>query len=196
MNDEDWNYWYPIIVIAILALLITFAAPARSAVFPSQYDYDIRRAAKSYLPSVPWRLYKAQLWQESRLDPTARSPAGAEGIAQFMPATAGDILPLLGYRAVDRRAAGPAIQAGAYYMARLRASWAAPRSEDDRHKLALASYNAGMGNLLRSQQHCGNPATYDAIMACLPQVTGRHAAETLAYAPRIYQWFHLMVTAR
>ena len=77
-----------------------------------------------------------------------------------------------------------------------RAAWSAPRPEDDRHKLALASYNAGLGSLLLSQQHCGNPATYDAIVACLPQVTGHHAAETLAYAPRIYQWFHMMVTAR
>lgn len=148
---------------------------------------------------MPWRLWKAQLWQESRLDPAARSPAGAEGLAQFMPGTAAQIFPLLGYGVLDRRLAAPSIEAGAYYMARLRAGWTAPRPWQDRHKLAQASYNAGPGNILAAQRACGDadgnqPAGYDAIMACLPQITGRYAAETIEYAPRIWRWFAMMMT--
>lgn len=146
---------------------------------------------------MPWRLWKAQLWTESRLDPAARSPAGAAGLAQFMPGTAAEIWRLLGYGVVDPTLAGPSIEAGAYYMARLRAGWSAPRPWEDKHRLAQASYNAGPGNILAAQRACvgagGNlPSAYDAIMACLPQITGRYAAETLAYAPAIWRWFAIM----
>jgi len=51
------------------------------------YDKLIQQATEQYFPEADWRLIKAQLYQESRLNPQARSPAGALGIAQFMPAT-------------------------------------------------------------------------------------------------------------
>lgn len=189
-----FSYRHPVVIILVLVLILTFGHSAHSAVFPRTYDADIQRATKMYMPGVPWRLYKAQLWQESRLDPDARSPAGAEGIAQFMPGTWADIAPHIGAGTLMRNHASAAIQAGAYYMASLRRSWSAPRPEDDRHRLALASYNAGLGNILAAQRACADPVLYEAIMACLPRITGRHAAETLDYAPRIYRWFHIMVT--
>jgi len=167
------------------------AAVSRSR-FSREYDGLIEAAAGRFLPDAPWMLYKGQLYQESLLNPDARSPAGAEGIAQFMPGTAADIFPLLGYGALDRRLAGPAIEAGAYYMARLRRGWSSPRPWGDRYRLALASYNAGFGNILKAQKACGGPALYEPIMACLPQITGRHAQETLGYAPRIYRWWEQM----
>ena len=145
---------------------------------------------------MPWRLWKAQLYQESRLDPEARSPAGAEGQAQFMPATWNEITRAMGYGLVDRRIADASIQAGAYYMARLRRQWSAPRPERDRHDLAMASYNAGIGHILAAQRLCRDPPLYDAIMACLPQITGRHARETLGYAPSIRRWHAAMEIAR
>lgn len=160
--------------------------------FPKQYDRTIKRAVELYLPGLPWRLHKGQLYQESRLDPNAVSPVGAVGLGQFMPGTAGDIFPLLGYSAVDRRVAEPSILASAYYMAKLRKSWSAKRPEDDRHKLALASYNAGLGNILRAQRACDDARLYEPIMRCLPEITGRHARETIGYAPAIYRWFKIM----
>jgi len=169
---------------------------ARSARFPSQYDRQIEAAAKRWLPLIPWRLLKGQYYQESLLRTDAVSPVGAAGIAQFMPGTWDQISREMGLVGVDRRMAGPAIEAGAYYMAKLRRSWISPRPEDDRYRLALASYNAGMGNILRSQQRCGNPAFYEAIMACLHMITGHHAAETRGYAPSIYKWFAMMEAER
>src|SRR5262245_55321198 len=37
---------------------------------------------------LPEEFFTRLIWQESRFDPTAVSPAGAQGIAQFMPQTA------------------------------------------------------------------------------------------------------------
>lgn len=168
-----------------------FAAPA-----PTAYDRAIEAAARTHLPDVAqihgWQLYKAQLWQESRLDPRAVSPAGAAGLAQFMPATWREIRDQMQFGSVSPHVAEYAIVAGAVYMAQLRRRWHAPRPEWDRHSLALASYNAGMGNLLRAQRACGGVNRYAEVMECLPAVTGRHAQETEGYAPQIWRWHALM----
>ncbi len=181
------------ILIAVSSVVqLTPAAEARS--IPRLYDRQIEQAAKTWLPGVPWKLWKAQLYQESRLDPDARSPVGAEGLAQFMPATWREISAAMGVAAVDRRTADASIQAGAFYMARLRRNWSSPRPETDRHDLAMASYNAGIGHILAAQRACEMAVLYAQIMACLPQITGRHAAETLGYAPAIRRW-HLRLEA-
>ncbi|MGE0658270.1 MAG: transglycosylase SLT domain-containing protein [Reyranellaceae bacterium] len=180
-------------VMLLIGLVLSACAAAQAAPLRSaKYDGQIQRAASTWLPGVPWKLWKAQLYQESRLKPDAVSPVGATGIAQFMPGTWDQITREMGWGLVDRRLAGPSIEAGAYFMAKLRRAWTAPRSDDDRLKLAQASYNAGLGNILRSQQRCGNPSPYDAITACLHLVTGRHAAETRHYVPAIWRWWALL----
>lgn len=78
----------------------------------------------------------ALLEAESGLDPNAESPAGAEGIAQFMPATAAEW-------GVDPWDPPDAISGAARYLAWIRArvdSWPA----------VLASYNWGIGNVMRA----------------------------------------------
>jgi membrane-bound lytic murein transglycosylase F len=85
-----------------------------------------------------------------------------------------------------------AIEAAGYYMARLRQTWRERRSTEERHDLALASYNAGIGNMLAAQQACGGARAYSAIVECLPAVTGRHASETIAYVKAVHRWFALM----
>lgn len=182
------------IACAILIVGLLGGCAAQAKVFPDRYDRQIRTAAATWLPGVPWKLWKAQLYQESRLDPFARSPAGAEGLAQFMPATWREITTVMGLGLVDRSMAEPSIHAGAYYMARLRRQWSAPRPETDRHDLAMASYNAGIGHLLAAQKACGGRALYREIIACLPAITGHHAAETMGYAPAIRRW-HLLMEA-
>lgn len=90
--------------------------------------------------SLPPGLLGRVLFQESRFRPeiingTVKSPAGALGIAQFMPATARD----LGIDPLDPAQAIPA--AGAYLkkLFDLTGSWAN----------AVASYNWGVGNVIR-----------------------------------------------
>ena len=135
-----------------------------------------------------WYWWKAQLYQESLLDPHAISPAGAEGIAQFMPATWAEITQRLGYGTISRRDAKLAIELGAYYMARLSRGWSFPRPVMDRHYLAVASYNAGFGSLLAAQRLCGGALLYSEIVACLPSITGRYSMETITYVQRIKRW--------
>jgi soluble lytic murein transglycosylase-like protein len=89
-----------------------------------------------------------------------------------------------------------AIEAGAYYMARLRRGWSAPRASDERHMLAQASYNAGAGNILRAQALCGGARDWRDIAPCLPRITGPvHSAETIGYVDAIRRWRARMIVA-
>lgn len=184
------NRWRLLFIAACVSSALPCSSASSSPSFPRKYDREIRQAAELYLPGLPWRLYKAQLYQESRLDPLARSPAGAEGIAQFMPATWGDMQRQLRLGA-PRTAAGPAIAAGAYYMAQLRRRWRAA-AEWDRHRLAAASYNAGAGNIARAVAACGDRLAWSIAADCLDEITGRHARETTTYVERIWKWWAMM----
>lgn len=188
---------WAIAVVLAAALMSCFAfvavlpvGTAEAGMLPSKYDRQIRQAAERHMRACgsSWHYYWSQLYVESRHNESAVSPVGAEGIAQFMPGTAARIFPLLGYKAVDRRLAGPSIEAGALYMGQLCAEWSAPRPPEDRHKLACASYNAGLGHILAAQRACEGAALYDQIMQCLPAITGMHARETLSYAPSVWLW--------
>jgi soluble lytic murein transglycosylase-like protein len=155
----------------------------------TQYDGDIEAAAHEFLPFLDWRWLKAQLWQESNLKPKAKSPVGAEGIAQFMPRTWRDMLRAEGLGLPrDATPFDPehAIRAAAYYDRQLWTAWRAPRPQRDRIDLMFASYNAGFGNLLRAQEHADGAVHSTDILGQLVKVTGRkNAAETLGYVSNI-----------
>jgi hypothetical protein len=72
------------------AAVMSIAGPTRVCIAAATYDRDVCRAIA--LLAAEYRLpegYLARLlWRESRFDPGAVSPAGAQGIAQFMPGTA------------------------------------------------------------------------------------------------------------
>lgn len=53
---------------------------------PAEYAELIKDSAKR-CPAIPEDLFAAQIHAESGFDPDAESPAGAQGIAQFMPNT-------------------------------------------------------------------------------------------------------------
>jgi hypothetical protein len=95
---------------------------------PARFAPAIARAAQRW--SVSGALLAAQLYEESHFNPFARSPAGALGVAQFMPATAAR------YGLADPFDSERAIDAQAHLMRDLlRAFGSVP--------LALAAYNAG-----------------------------------------------------
>ncbi len=97
---------------------------------PSRYRATIVDAARRW--SVSAALISAQIEAESGFDPRAVSPAGAQGIAQFMPATA------RAYGLRDPFDPDQAIQAQAHLMHDLLRRFASV-------PLALAAYNAGEG---------------------------------------------------
>jgi membrane-bound lytic murein transglycosylase F len=148
-----------------------------------QYDQLIKNGVIEYLPEgFDWRIIKAQFFQESRFQPNAVSPVGARGIAQIMPNT-WDRWALPTYK--DPFNAEQSIMTGCRYMAYLYGQWKSPRPEIDRICLALASYNAGLGHILKAQKLADNASLYAPIIAKLPEVTGKHSAETIDYVRKI-----------
>lgn len=183
-----------VIAIVVLVLIGCVLAPlfaqAAPVLFPTQYDEMIRKAQRRYLPDVDWRLLKAQVKQESNFRCDARSPVGAEGCAQFMPATWVEVSRALGYVGVPRTAAEPAFMGMAYYMAQLRMRW---RSNRDEYKLALGGYNAGNGNIGRAARRAPGEG-WSGVVRWLPEITGRHANETIIYVRNIVdRWFPMIV---
>ncbi|HVJ31685.1 MAG TPA: transglycosylase SLT domain-containing protein [Terriglobia bacterium] len=162
--------------------------------FPTRYDDQIRSAVRHYWAGVPdWTWWKAQLYQESQLDPNAESQVGAAGLAQFMPGTWADISRQMGFEGVSPKVARYAIEAGAYYMAQLRRSWVADRPPMEKHRLAQASYNAGTGHILEAQQICRDARMWDQIKPCLAQITGPgNARQTIDYVDHIARWQEMM----
>lgn len=180
---------------AVLFLALALLASAASANISDRYDPQIRAAAERWLPGWDWRWWKAQLYQESLLRADVCSHAGACGIAQFMPATWREVATQLRLPAgTTPFHADAAIDAGAYYMRRMRGVWTSRRSEDARRELAQASYNAGSGNILRAQRVCiaetrASCLTWAEVAQHLHRVTGRHSAETITYVQRIRRWY-------
>jgi soluble lytic murein transglycosylase-like protein len=97
---------------------------------PKQYAPLLTRAAQRW--NVSATLLAAQLYAESSFNPFARSPAGAQGIAQFMPGTAHAI------GLDDPFDPAQAIDAQAHLMRDLLRQFGSV-------PLALAAYNAGPG---------------------------------------------------
>jgi hypothetical protein len=95
---------------------------------PAQFRTPILRAATRW--NVSAALLAGQLMAESNFDPNAGSPAGAQGIAQFMPQTAA------AYGLRDPFDPVEAIDAQAHLMSDLLRQFGDP-------SLALAAYNAG-----------------------------------------------------
>jgi len=95
---------------------------------PSRYREPILRSAARW--NVPPALMAGQLMAESGFDPNAGSPAGAQGIAQFMPSTAA------AYGLTNPYDPVAAIEAEAHLMSDLLRQFGSP-------ELALAAYNAG-----------------------------------------------------
>jgi soluble lytic murein transglycosylase-like protein len=101
---------------------------ALPAFVPARFRAPLLRSAARW--NVSAALLAAQLMAESGFDPGAVSPAGAQGIAQFMPATAA------AYGLGDPFDPEAAIDAQAHLMSDLLRQFGSP-------SLALAAYNAG-----------------------------------------------------
>lgn len=141
-----------------------------------------------YMPEIDWKLWKAQVHTESAFNPNARSPVGAQGLSQVMPGTFMQISKESG---IQGNPYDPQtnLNAGAYYMAKMRRTFKAPRPDIERHKLACASYNAGAGHIIKAQKIAGNPIDWQPVSLVLVQVTGKHSVETTNYVKRIYRTY-------
>jgi soluble lytic murein transglycosylase-like protein len=128
-DHEPWHYGYTLNARSS-PRTGTGDRRALPAFVPDRYAQTLARAAQRW--NVSAALLAAQLYAESNFNPFAESPAGAQGIAQFMPGTARS----LGLE--DPFDAEQAIDAQAHLMRDLLRRFASV-------PLALAAYNAGSG---------------------------------------------------
>ena len=116
-----------------MIVLLALAAPGTLA---ASEDHDARQVvcrmidAAGAASRLPPGFLARVLWQESRLRSDATSRAGAQGVAQFMPTTAGE------RGLADPYEPGPAISQAARLLAELAARFG-------NLGLAAAAYNAG-----------------------------------------------------
>ena len=129
------------------------ATAAVQAFVPARYAPVLAHAAQRW--GVSAHLLAAQIYAESNFNPFAVSPAGAQGIAQFMPGTAA------GLGLQNPFDATAAIDAQAHLMHNLLARFASV-------PLALAAYNAGEGAVAA----CGCVPPYPETQAYVAKIVG------------------------
>jgi hypothetical protein len=124
----------PWLAAACVVLLAAFAMTADAAPKDPKPSVDeicrtlAQAAADNRLPEA---FFTQLIWQESRFDPAAVSPAGAQGIAQFMPQTAATRGLTNAFDPLE------ALQESASYLSELRTTFHGNLG------LAAAAYNAG-----------------------------------------------------
>ncbi|GJM11139.1 MAG: hypothetical protein DHS20C11_34150 [Lysobacteraceae bacterium] len=110
----------------------------------SPFDSLVRRHAARH--DIDWRLVVAQMYQESRFDPAAVSRAGAEGLMQLKPATAGDLGVRNSFDPEEN------IEGGVRYLSWLRDRFESDLPITDRLWFSLAAYNGGLRHIQTARE--------------------------------------------
>ncbi len=113
----------------------------------SPYDELVRKYSDHY--GFDWRLVTAQMYQESKFDPKAKSHIGARGLMQLMPRTAKE----MGVKDINDPASS--IRGGIKYLDWLRDRFDADLVISDRLWFTLAAYNAGAGHVQDARRLAG-----------------------------------------
>lgn len=149
-----------LLVLALMPLSVAAQTPGEAL----QYRRDLMREARLIWGlNAPVATMAAQIEQESRWQVAAVSPAGALGLAQFMPQTATWIAgayPALG--PADPRNPRFALRALATYDKWL---WDRVSAADDCHRAAkmLSGYNGGVGWVYKDEQLAGRSGLMPAL---------------------------------
>lgn len=182
---------------AILALYLMVLVLLSSLFMPSTAEAQVPRTAVQHRLQLTrearavWGLYApvpafaAQIHQESLWRPDARSPVGALGLTQFMPATA-DWIGSLDPQLAARTPLNPAwsIRALVVYDRWL---WDRIRADDDCEHMAysLSAYNGGLKWVQRRQKASPTPGVcLGATCALNPGITAANQRENERY-PRV-----------
>ncbi len=145
------------LLLTLAAALLCSCQPACADAIPAtaeQYHRVLVRAAHSeWGLDAPIATLAGQVHQESRWNAAARSPVGAQGLAQFMPSTADWMAELYPAALGDNQPYNPgwALRAMVTYD-----RWLYVRnqavSDCDRWAFVLASYNGGLGWVIRDRK--------------------------------------------
>ena len=136
---------------------------------------------------VDWLLMAAQGYQESQLNQAARSPVGAIGVMQIMPATGEDL------GVGDIAQTEPNIHAGVKYMRWMIDNYYGdePMTQLDKALFAFASYNAGAGRIAQLRKATAKRGLdpnvwFDNVEYLAAEKIG---AETVTYVSNIYKYY-------
>jgi membrane-bound lytic murein transglycosylase MltF len=136
-----------------------------------------------------WLMIGAQGYQESQLDQSARSHAGAIGIMQLLPTTAAD--PNVGIPDITTERDN--IHAGVRYLRFLRDRYFSEPAINalDQVLLSFAAYNAGPGNIAKSRKLAAkmglNPDVwFDNVELATAKAVSR---EPVIYVRNIYKYY-------
>lgn len=129
----------------------------------------------------------AQGYQESRLDQQAKSPVGAIGVMQLMPATGQDM------KVGDIKQTDPNIEAGVKYMRFMMDQYFKDEPMDRLNKglFAFASYNAGAGRIRSLRREAAKKGLdpnvwFNNVERVVAAKIGR---ETVTYVSNIYKYY-------
>ena len=137
--------------------------------------------------SLDYMLMMAQAYQESRLKQTARSPVGAVGVMQIMPATGAE----LGVGDINQLE--PNIHGGVKFIRSMIDQHFASDSVTTLNQalLALAAYNAGPGRVQRLRTEAAKQGLDPNIWRNNVELIAarRIGAETVTYVANIYRYY-------
>ena len=134
----------------------------------SRYSPFIKAAANKH--GFDWRLISAQIYQESHLNPWAKSPAGAKGLMQLLSSTARS----LGVKDIFNPVEN--INAGVQHLKNLYGLFENADGKD-RLLISLAAYNIGQGHVGDARQLAVkmnlDPDSWESLAKTLPLLSFR-----------------------
>lgn len=144
--------------------------------YAGKYDFD-------------WLVVAALAYQESRIDQSKRSPAGAIGVMQLLPSTAAD--PNVGIHNIEKIENN--IHAGVKYLRFMIDRYYAKEPMDSLNKLlfAFASYNAGPAKVAKLRKEAGEMGLNPNIWFRNVEIVAakRIGRETVQYVSNIYKYY-------
>jgi membrane-bound lytic murein transglycosylase MltF len=136
---------------------------------------------------VDWLLMAAQGYQESQLNQAAKSPVGAIGVMQVMPATGKDL------GVGDIAEVEPNIHAGVKYMRWMIDEYYGqePMTKLDKALFAFASYNAGAGRISQMRKEAAKRGLDPNVWFHNVEYVAAEkiGAETVTYVSNIYKYY-------
>ena len=131
----------------------------------------------------------ALAYQESRIDQSVRSPAGAIGVMQMLPSTAAD--KNVNIPNIDKIENN--IHAGVKYLRYIRDTYFEKELMDDLNKMlfSFASYNAGMGKIAKLRKEAQKSGFDPNVWFRNVEIVAakRIGRETVQYVSNIYKYY-------
>lgn len=149
---------------------------------------DIRASSELYFGiPAPLPAIVSQVEAESRFNPMARSPAGAQGLLQIMPSTGSWIATQAGFGIAAPFDARWNLRAGIWYLRFLHDRPFAKRANSpcDRYLFSLSAFNGGEGWAQKRQALSKSPGSWAMTGHINPGITEANQRENFSYGPKI-----------